>query len=239
MIYDLPKIEASQIEKAHRDRLYRVERDRLKSRYFIYLNYPKINYHGLNLSEAKKYVYSDFVARYQRLIGRNVLFSIGYNNFDSSIYHNCNKFDKPLYSYVASTFQTYQKELRLLDISFDSEKEILFSDEEYIKYVQNVFQYLYEKEIITLKHGTVVYNDKKIFQPGQYYEEGGKCFSLTGELLKKNSRNYYALKISSIKNDLKKDIEALPISNEAKLLLLDRLCYRNELEIICKVRIRK
>ena len=147
MIYDLHSVEKIQIEKAQKDRLYKVERDRLKPRYFLYTNYPKINYFGLNLSEAKRFVYSDFIVRYQRLIGRNVLFSIGYNNLESSIYHNCAKFDKPLYSYVASTFQTYQKELRLLDISFDTEKEILFSDDEYIKYVQRVFLYLYEKEI--------------------------------------------------------------------------------------------
>ena len=127
MIYDLAKIEAQQIEKAHKKRLYRVERDRLKSRCFIYLNYPKINYHGLNISEAKRYVYADFIARFERLIGRNVLFSIGYNNLDSSIYLNTNKLDKPLYNYCASQYALYQKELRLLDISFDEEKEILFS----------------------------------------------------------------------------------------------------------------
>lgn len=234
VIYNLPEIESIQIERAHKDRMYRVERDRLKTRYFIYLNYPKINYHGLNLSEAKKYVYADFVARYERLVGRNVLFSIGYNNNDSSIYNSSAKFDKPLYSYVASTFQIYQKELKLLDISFDSEKEILFSSEEYIKYVQDVFLYLYEKDIISLKHGNIVYSDKKIYQNGEYYESAGKCFSLGGEELKKASRNYYALKISSIKKDIKKDIESLPISNNAKLLLLDRLCYRKELEIKCQ-----
>lgn len=234
MIYDLPKIEASQIENAHKERVYRVERDRLKSRYFIYLNYPKINYHGLNLSEAQKYIYADFVARYQRLVGRNVLFSIGYNNIDSSIYHSSSKFDKPLYSYVSSTYKTYQKELKLLDISFDSEKEILFSHEEYVKYIQQIFLFLYEKEIITLKHGNVVYSDKKIYQKGQYYEEGGRCFSLNGEELKKSLKNYYSLKVSSIKKDLKKDIETLPLPNTAKLLLLDRLCLRNELEIKCE-----
>ena len=233
MIYDLPKIEANQIAKAHKDRLYRVERDRLKSRYFIYLNYPKINYHGLNLNEAKRYVIADFIARYERIIGRNVLFSIGYNNIDSSIYHNCSKFDKPLYSYVASEFQTYQKELKLLDISFDEEKEILLSSEDYIKYVQQVFLFLYEKGLISLKHDNVFYSEKKIYQKGEYYEEGGKCFSLNGEPLKKSARNYYALKISNIKKDLAKDIESIPLSNTAKLLLLERLCYRSELEISC------
>ena len=37
MIYDLPKIEAKQIEKAQKNRIYRVERDRLKSSFFIIL----------------------------------------------------------------------------------------------------------------------------------------------------------------------------------------------------------
>ena len=117
MIYDLSKIEANQIEKAHKSGMYKVERDRLKSRYFIYLNYPKINYHGLNLNEAKRFVYGDFIARYQRLIGRNVLFSIGYNNLDSSIYKYSSTFDKPLYNFCASQFVTYQKQLKLMWIT--------------------------------------------------------------------------------------------------------------------------
>ncbi len=233
MIYDLPKIEAIQIEKAHKDRLYRVERDRLKSRCFIYLNYPKINYHGLNLNEAKRYVYADFIARYERMVGRNVLFSIGYNNIDSSIFHSINKFDKPLYNFCASQFLLYQKELKLLDISFDEEKEIILSDEEYIKYVQQVFLFLYEKNLISLKHGKIVYDEKKIYQKGEYYIEDGKYFSLTNDKLECAERNYYVLKISSIKKDLEKEIENLNISQSSKLLLLNRFCYQQELKIKC------
>ena len=239
MIYDLPKIEAIQIEKAHKERMYRVERDRLKSRYFIYLNYPKINYHGLNLSEAKRYVYADFIARYERLIGRNVLFSIGYNNIDSSIFNNGSKFDKPLYNFCASQFAIYQKELRLLDISFDEEKEILFSSEDYIKYIQQVFLFFYEKNLISLKHGTVVFDEEKIYQKGEYREEYGKYYSFTGEKLKSASRNYYALKISTIKKDLQKEIENMKLPQTIKLCLLDRLCYRKELEISCNTTIEE
>ena len=233
MIYDLPKLEAKQIELAHKNRIYRVERDRLKSRFFIYLDYPKISYHGLNLSDARKYVLADFTARYERLIGRNVLFSIGYNNTDSAIYYNSNKLDKPLYNFCASQYSIYQKELRLLDISFDEEKEILFSSEDYIKYVQQVFLFLYEKNLITLKHGLVVYDDKRIYQKGEYYEDYGKYFTLKGEALKHTYKNYYALKLSSIKKDLTKEIEKLDISQAAKTCLLERLCYRKLLNIKC------
>ena len=94
MIYDLPKIELKQIEAANKNRLYRIERDRLKTRTFIYLNYPIVNYYGLNISDAKKYIYADFIARFERLLGRNVLFSLGYNNNDSSLLKVSSTLDK-------------------------------------------------------------------------------------------------------------------------------------------------
>ena len=233
MIYDLPKVEALQIEAAHKQRFYRVERDRLKSRYFIYLNYPKINYHGLNLSEAKKYVYADFVARYERLIGRNVLFSIGYNNLDSSIYHSFNKLDKPLYNFCASQFTLYQKELRLLDISFDEEKEILFSNEEYIKFVQEVFLFLFDKGLISFKNDYVVCDEKRIYQKGEYYIKNNKYYSLNDEELLCIKRNHYVLKLATIKNSIEKELERINIPSTLKEALLKRFCYRNELEIKC------
>ena len=233
MIYDLHSVEKIQIEKAQKDRLYKVERDRLKPRYFLYTNYPKVNYFGLNLSEAKRFVYSDFVVRYQRLIGKNVLFSIGFNNLDSSIYHNANLLDKPINNFIEAQYKIYRNELSALEISFDKEKEIIYSHPNYIRYVQEVFQYLYKKNIISLKHGIVVYNDKKIFQKGEYYEENGKYFSNTGEKLKYSYSNYYALSLKEIKNQMKHVVDGLDVSQTVKLCLLDSLCYRSELVIKC------
>ena len=43
------------------------------------------------------------------------------------------------------------------------EKEILLSSEDYINYVQQVFLFLYEKGLISLKHDNVFYSDKKIY----------------------------------------------------------------------------
>ena len=231
MIYDLPKIESEQILKAHQNRIYRVERDRLKPRLFIYLNYPVINYHGLNLSDAKKYVFADFIARYERLNGRNVLFSIGYNNTDSSIYKSSNKLGKPIYNFCASEFTAYQKELRLLDISFDEEKEIIFNSEEYTEYVQKLFLYLYEKEVIKLKHGLVVYDDAKVYHAGEYYKEFNKYFSLDGKKLESANRNYYSLSLASIKKDLLKEIVNLKVDKKIIDKLLERILYRNGLDI--------
>lgn len=231
MIYDLPKIEAYQIEKAHKEKLYRIERDRLKPRSFIFTNYPKTNYYGLNVSDAKEYVYIDFVARFERLLGRNVLFSLGYNNIDSSILNISSNLDKPLSSFVAGGFNIYQKELKLLDISFDEEKELLLSSDEYIKYVQDFFLYLFEKKQISLKHGLVVFDDKRVYQKGEYYQERGRYFSLDGKGLNSTIKNYYALNLLSIKKDLFNSLKNLNISDIQKELILEKLCYSQGVSI--------
>lgn len=234
MIYNLPEIELTQIQKASKNGLYKVERDRLKSRFFIYLNYPKINYHGLNLNEAQRFVYGDFIARYQRLIGRNVLFSIGYNNVDSSIFKHSAKLDKPIYNFCASQFTVYQKQLRLLDVGFDEEKEILLSSDDYTKYVQQVFLFLYDKNLINHKFSLVVHSDDRIYQKGEYYIENGEYYSLDNNKLKTSYRNNYVLKLNTIKKDLFKEIERLEVRKDVKDLLLKRFCFSSELKISCK-----
>ena len=229
MVYDLPKIELNQINNAKKQRLYRIERDRLKPRYFVYSNYPVCNYYGLNIDEAKSFVFADFISRYKRLKGRNVLFSLGYNNTSSSIL-KLSMLDKPLSSFVASGFSSYQKELNLLEIGIDEEKEVLFNSDEYIIFVQKFFQFLYEKDIISLKHGEVIYDDNRIYQKGEYYLEGGKYYSLNGKPLLMKKKNYYALSINSIKKNLTAIINELNLNDISKSLLLDRFMYKNALK---------
>lgn len=231
MIYDLQKIEKEQINKALSNRLYRIERDRLKTRYFVFTDYPKTNYHGLNISEAKTYVYADFIARFQRLLGRNVLFSLGYNNTDSSLLNITTTLDKPLYSFSASSFITYQKELKLLEISFDEEKEILFNSDEYIAYVQQVFLFLYEKGLIKLKHGLVVFDENKVYQKGEYYQEGMEYYSLDGRKLKSTNRNYYALSLQTVKKDLINMFDDLDLTSVQRECVLDKLSYKHGLRV--------
>lgn len=233
MLYDLPKIEFEQINKAYKNRLYRIERDRLKPRYFIYVDYPLCNYYGLNVSDAKDFVYADFIARYKRLKGKNVLFSLGYNNTTSSILNITSTLDKPLQSFEASGFLAYQKEIKLLEISCDEEKEICFNSEEYITYVQKVFQFFYDKKLINLINGLVVFDDEKIYQKGEYYIEGDKCFSLSGKRLNSKRKNYYALSIKSIQKELFSLIDSLNLSDIQKNILLEKVMYYKALKFNC------
>ena len=233
MLYDLKKIELEQINRAFKNRLYRIERDRLKPRYFIYLNYPLCNYFGLNVNEAKGYVYADFIARYKRLTGKNVLFSLGYNNVTSSILNIETTLDRPLSSFAASGFLTYQHEMKMLEISYDEEKEIVFNSEEYIMFIQKAFQFFHDKKLITLKNGLVVFDENKVYQKGEYYLEGDNCFSLDGKKLNSKIKNYYALSIKPIQKELFNLIECLNLSTMQKNILTERIMYYKALKFKC------
>lgn len=233
MLYDLKKIELEQITKAMKNRLYRIERDRLKPRYFVYLNYPLCDYYGLNISSAKGFIYADFIARYKRLTGKNVLFSIGYNNTISSILNLTTTLDKPLSSYEASGFLAYQKEMKLLEIGYDEEKEICFNSEEYITFVQKAFQFFHDKKLITLKNGLVVYDENRVYQKGEYYIEGDNCYALNGKKLTSKIKNYYALSIKLIQKELFSLIEDLDLSDLQKNVLTERIMYYKALRFKC------
>lgn len=233
MVYDLPKIEALHVAQSSKNRIYKIERDRLKTRFFVYVNYPVINYHGLNISDAKKYVYADFIARSKRVLGRNVLFSLGYDNISSSILEIESKLDRPLSSFIAGGFEAYQKELKLLELSIDEEKEIIMNSEEYVTYIQEFFLFLHDKGLIKLKHGLVVYDDKRIYQKGEYYFDKGQYYSLSGNKLSCKNRNYYALNISTIKKELITNSKELKLNENQKSCLLERLCYIQGIKLVC------
>ena len=64
------------------------------------------------------------------------------------------------------------------------QKEIVFNSDEYISFIQKVFQFLYEKNLISLKNGLVVFDDERVYQKGEYYSEGEQYYSLNGTKLK-------------------------------------------------------
>lgn len=230
LIYDLPSIEKKQIELAQEQHLYRIERDRLKPRFFLYTSYPTINYYGLDLTETKKFICADVMARFQRYLGKNVLFSVGYDNLSNEIYNVAAKLGKTAHSFNIAGFLPYQKQLRLLDISFDSSGELCLNSEEYTYFVQKFFYHLLDQELIKQEVGYLVYDDKKVYQPYEYQQDGDEFFDLYSRPLQASKRPIFTLEISSIKKDVYKIIDHLPLQEKSELLA--KLGYYEGLRIV-------
>ena len=225
MIYNLPEIESEQIKSQHELRVYKTERDRLKPRFFIFIPYPKINFLGLSISDAKGYVYADIFARYNRYIGNNVLFSIGYNNNHPSVLKMTSNLSKPLYAFSGSGYESYQKELKLLDIGFDKEKEIFANSADYVEFIQNIFQFLYDKGLIELRNEFCVYNEEKYFTSDEYYQKNNKYYSNKNETLDAANKNIYTLNLSTIKKEIKHKIDNSDIEEKYLKKINERLGY--------------
>lgn len=223
MIYNLPEIEKAQIEFARKGRIYRIERDRLKPRFFLYASYPTIDFDGLNVTNARKYVYVDFMARFLRLQGYNVLYSLGYNNTNPKIIDSEALLSKPAYSIATTGTSFYENDFNLLDLSIDSEKEIYFDSPDFVKYVQKNFALLYEAKVISYYNEEICFDDKKLYAPFETVYKNNNYYDLNGNLLKHKKRSFLALNLKTIKNDLLNDLKELALPNDSKEKLLGYL----------------
>lgn len=157
MAYRLLELEQKYQKEAIRERYYALERDRLKNRVFLYASYPVLNDVRLHLGNLKRFIYIDVLARHQRFIGQNVLFSLGYQDLEESVFESAKQASLLLPDYMEKTRAEYREQLQKLDIGFDFEKEITCSHPEYLAFVQDIVKLLYDAKLVT-------YREKQIYE---------------------------------------------------------------------------
>ena len=235
MIYSFQEIEEKQRKKALKERYYKIERDRLKPRLFLFIDYINTKSYGLNISDAKPYVYLDFIARYERLVGKNVLFSLGYNNINSLLIDAATNMNKPLYSFFTDGYKVYQRDFRMLELSFDAEKEIAMNSIDYITYIQKVFKEFYTKGLISIENTYQAISDKKIYQKYEYTIEDNQFFDNEHKLINQVKKNVLTLNFSSIEKELLSSIETLDVSSDIKNDILKMLGYECGLKVFFRL----
>lgn len=219
---DILRIEKDEIEFAKSNQLYKCERDRLKSRFFIY--HPNLNV-ASSLNEINSLIKSDMIARSQRLLGKNVLFPLIYNDFNYQLITNSARLGIPLINYVLDTKVKSKELIDRLEISYNPEKCFDFSLKDYHHYIQTIFKELYRKEYIYQKVDYLVTDDKKVYQKHEYNFLEGKCYNENNELLSCIKKNVFVLNVSKLKEEVSFELQAM------KDDVLKGLGYQTGLEI--------
>ena len=163
----LLKIEANAIKELKLNKYFKFERDRLKSRFFAFTNYPVINDVDLPLNEGIKLINLDFISRYHRMQGDNVLFPIGYNNFDLSIIDSASRLGHHIASFTDEYLPRYQKQIERMEISNNPDKIFKYSNKECQRFIQTIFIRLYQQGYIKRKIDYIVCDHEKIYQKNE------------------------------------------------------------------------
>ena len=142
-----------------------------KPKFYALDMFPYPSGQGLHVGHPEGYTATDILSRMKRMQGYNVLHPMGWDAFGlPAEQYAINTGNHPA-TFTEKNIQTFKKQLKMLGLSFDWDKEISTCDPNYYKWTQWIFSNLYKDGLAKLvdmpvnwceELGTVLSNDEVI-----------------------------------------------------------------------------
>ncbi len=112
---------------------------------YVLAEFPYPSGSGLHIGHAFTFTGADVYARFQRMLGKNVLFPIGWDAFGLPTENYAIKTGRKPQDVTAENTATFQDQMQRLGLSFDYERIVNTTDPSYYKWTQWIFIKLFEK----------------------------------------------------------------------------------------------
>ena len=143
--YDHIAIEKKWQAKWDEARCFEAKNDFTLPKYYALIEFPFPSGAGLHVGHPRPYTALDVIARKKRLEGYNVLFPIGYDSFGLPTENYAIKTGEHPKKVTERNIGVFHRQLKMLGLSFDWDRELYTSDPNYYKWTQWIFLKLFEK----------------------------------------------------------------------------------------------
>ena len=142
-----------------------------KPKYYALDMFPYPSGQGLHVGHPEGYTATDIMARMKRMQGYNVLHPMGWDAFGLPAEQYAIKTGNPPGKFTKENIATFKKQLKMLGLSFDWDREISTADPNFYHWTQWIFKRLFEDGLAKLvdmpvnwceELGTVLSNDEVI-----------------------------------------------------------------------------
>ncbi len=117
--------------------------DSNKPKYYILDMFPYPSGAGLHVGHPEGYTATDILARYHRMLGKNVLHPMGWDAFGLPTEQYAIKTGQHPRITTEKNIATFRRQLQSLGFSYDWDREINTTDPKYIKWTQWIFLQIY------------------------------------------------------------------------------------------------
>ena len=121
-----------------------------KPKYYALDMFPYPSGQGLHVGHVEGYTATDILSRFKRMQGYNVLHPMGWDAFGLPAEQFAIKTGNHPSTFTLKNIETFKKQLKMLGLSFDWDKEISTCDPNYYKWTQWIFKKLYEDGLAKL-----------------------------------------------------------------------------------------
>jgi leucyl-tRNA synthetase len=206
--YDPKQIEPKWHARWQQARLFRTQDDPSKPKCYVLAFFPYPSGDGLSVGHCRNYIPCDALARLMRMRGYNVLHPMGWDAFGLPAENEAiNKGSHPKHTvprYVAN----YKRQMNLIGLSYDWEREINSSQPDYYKWTQWWFLQLYKRGLAYRANAPVNWCPRCRTVLANEEVEGGKCWRC-GALVEKRDMPQWFFKITAYADRLLHDLDEL------------------------------
>lgn len=117
--------------------------DPAKPKYYILDMFPYPSGAGLHIGHPEGYTATDIVARYKKMKGYNVLHPMGFDAFGLPTERYCMKTGIHPIEATEKNINTFKKQLNMLGLGYDWEREVNTTTPDYYKWTQWMFLKIY------------------------------------------------------------------------------------------------
>ena len=206
--YDHLAVEARWQQYWEEQATFRTSDDRKKEKFYLLDMFPYPSGTGLHVGHPKGYVATDVVARIKRMQGYNVLRPMGWDSFGLPAERQAVREGLSPQEITRRNISTFKKQLKVLGLAYDWEREFATSDPAYYKWTQWIFLRLLEKGLAYEAEvpvnwcpalGSVLANEE--VRDGVYIE--------TGDPVEKRKMRQWMLKITDYAESLLEGLDDL------------------------------
>ncbi len=128
-----------------RDRTFATSTDASKKKVYVLDMFPYPSGAGLHVGHPEGYTATDILSRYLRSTGHAVLHPMGWDAFGLPAEQHAIKTGEHPRKNTANNIATFKRQIKMLGLSYDWDREIDTTDPDYVRWTQWIFLLLYQR----------------------------------------------------------------------------------------------
>jgi leucyl-tRNA synthetase len=201
------QIEKDAQEHWEHERTFQVKEDPSKEKFYCLSMFPYPS-GKLHMGHVRNYTIGDVIARYQRMLGKNVLQPMGWDAFGLPAENAARKNRAAPAGWTYSNIDYMKSQLKSLGFGYDWERELATCRPEYYKWEQWLFTQLYKKGLVYRKNAVVNWDpvDQTVLANEQVIDGRGWR---SGALVERREIPQWFIKITDYADELLDEIDNL------------------------------